>query len=84
MKQNKFFRNSIKLTIISILISISVFCLFVNDLKVSVASNTETLVSTEKIYSYTDIDENFDDSSVIVIIDRINSGINKSHKNTNF
>ena len=84
MKQNKFFRNSIKLTIISILISISVFCLFVNDLKVSAASNTETLLSTEKIYSYTDIDENFDDSSVIVIIDRINSGINKSHENTIF
>ena len=84
MKQNKFFRNSIKLTIISILISISVFCLFVNDLKVSAASNTETLLSTEKIYSYTDIDENFDDSSVIVIIDRLNSGINKSHENTIF
>ena len=84
MKQNKFFRNSIKLTIISILISISVFCLFVNDLKVSASSNTETLVSTEKIYSYTDIDENFDDSSVIVIIDRLNSGINKSHENTIF
>ena len=84
MKGNKFFRNSIKLTIISIIISIFVFCLFENDLKVSASSNTETLVSTEKIYSYTDIDENFDDSSVIVIIDRINSGINKSHENTIF
>ena len=84
MKQNKFFRNSIKLTIISIIISIFVFCLFENDLKVSASSNTETLVSTEKIYSYTDIDENFDDSSVIVIIDRLNSGINKSHENTIF
>ena len=84
MKRNKFFRNSIKLTIISILISIFISPLFVNDLKASAASNTETLVSTEKLYSYTDIDENFDESSVIVIIDRINSGINKSHENTIF
>lgn len=84
MKRNKFFRNSIKLTIISILISIFISSLFVNDLKASAASNTETLVSTEKIYSYADIDENFDESSVIVIIDRINSGINKSHENTIF
>lgn len=84
MKRNKFFRNSIKLTIISILISIFISSLFVNDLKASAASNTETLVSTEKLYSYTDIDENFDESSVIVIIDRINSGINKSHENTIF
>lgn len=67
-----------------ILISLFTLCLFRNNLTVSASSNDDNLVSVEKIYSNTDIEENFDDSSLIVIIDRINSGINKSHESTIF
>ena len=64
------------------LILIFIICLFGNNLKASAVSNSENLVSVEKVYADTNIEENFDNSSVIVIIDRINSGINKSHENT--
>lgn len=84
MKRNKIFKNSIKTAMIIALISIFIICLFGSTLKASAVSNTGNLVSTEKVYANTNIEENFDDSSVIVIIDRINSGINKSHENTIF
>lgn len=84
MKRNKNFKNSIKTAMIIALISIFIICLFGSTLKASAVSNTGNLVSTEKVYANTNIEENFDDSSVIVIIDRINSGINKSHENTIF
>ena len=84
MKRNRFLKNSIKMILLIMFISIMTLCLFRNNLRISAYSNSETLLSTEKIYANINIEDNFDDSSVIVIIDRINSGINKSHENTIF
>lgn len=84
MKRNKFLINSIKMIMLIMLISIFTLCLFRKNLLISAYSNSETLVSIDKIYANINTDDNFDDSSVIVIIDRINSGINKSHENTIF
>ena len=43
------------------------------------ASTSDVHLSTEKIHAYVDLNDNFDDSSVIVVLDKNISGVNKKH-----
>jgi hypothetical protein len=47
-------------------------------------SSVNELVSTEKIFCDATIDDDFDDSSVIIVLDRNLSGINKQHNKSFF
>ncbi len=59
------------------------FSYLANGLLVNATENNG-YVSTEKIYADIDVNDNFDETSVIVILDRIISGINKDHSLTVF
>lgn len=81
MKNRKIISNCYK--ILLFILIILVCCYFGDKLLVN-ASQYYSYLSTEKIFANVELNDDFDDSSVIVILDRNISGINKSHDSTIF
>lgn len=80
MKKTKYKFNCISLLIILCILTIVTPHL---DIQVS-ALEMETEVSSENFHSTIDISDEFDDSSVIVVLDKKISGINKNHEKSFF
>ena len=81
MHIKKFFQRSLKIMIFATLIL--VFSCFVNIVLVNAAENDDYLI-IDKIYADVDINDDFDETSVIVILDSTVSEINKDHSSTIF
>lgn len=71
--------------VIRVLLTLVLLLIFtVNNGIYAFAAETETFALESKVYSNTSIDEDFDDSSVLVVIDKRISGINKYHADSFF
>lgn len=79
MKTSRVYSSKAVVLVIGFLFAFSLLIVFsVNGAGVS-ASATELEVHEEKIYSKATIDDDFDGTNVIIVLDKTISGINKRH-----
>ncbi len=81
MNMKKIYQRCLRIMFVATLIL--VFSCFVSTVLVNAAEKENYLI-TDKIYADVDINDDFDETSVIVVLDSIVSEINKDHSSTIF
>ena len=85
MKNLKIKLTQLVIVILSLLLAFAIMHVFLGSYSISAfATESKTQAFEAKIYSQVSLDEEFDDSSVIVVMDKRTGGINKRHDESLF
>lgn len=82
MNKNKVINKSFKKITLGLFIFVFICSFLCVNIKINASESYSDM--SEKIYANVDISDDFDDSSVVVILDKSISGINKVHNETLF